>query len=184
MEERVIFAGFGGQGVLTMGLIITYAGMLEGKNVSWTPSYGPEMRGGTANCNVTVSDDEVGSPVIIEATSVVVMNRPSLDKYESYVVPGGKLFVNTSLVDRKPQRKDIEVYEVPANEIASELGNLKVANMVMLGAFVEATKIVKMETVLKALTEVFGKGKEHMMAINEKALEKGAELIRNMVSTK
>ncbi|HHW56164.1 2-oxoacid:acceptor oxidoreductase family protein [Thermoanaerobacter thermohydrosulfuricus] len=184
MEERIIFAGFGGQGVLSMGLIITYAGMFEGKNVSWTPSYGPEMRGGTAFCNVTVSDEEVGSPVITEATSVIVMNRPSLDKYESYVISGGKLFINTSLVDKKAERKDIEVYEIPANDIANELGNLKIANMVMLGAFVEATKVVKMETVIKALPEVFGKGKEHLMSINEKALYRGAELIKSLITTK
>src|SRR5690606_15420906 len=110
--------------------LLTYAGMIENKNVSWLPSYGPEMRGGTANCGVVVSAEAVGSPVVINPTSAIVMNRPSLDKFEPAIVEGGKLFINSSLIDRKSTRDDIEVYYVPANEIANELGNMRVANMV------------------------------------------------------
>ncbi|ORX23535.1 2-oxoacid:ferredoxin oxidoreductase subunit gamma [Thermoanaerobacterium sp. PSU-2] len=177
MNEKIIFAGFGGQGIMSMGLIMSYAGMMDGKNVSWLPSYGPEMRGGTANCHVTISDEPVGSPIINEATVVIAMNRPSLEKYEKYVVPGGKLFINTSLIKEKAKRNDIEVYEIAANDIANEIGNLKIANMVILGALIKATNITKIESTLKALVEVLGPSKEHLVSINEKALEKGAELI-------
>lgn len=182
MEERIIFAGFGGQGIMSMGMLLTYAGMMEGKNVSWLPSYGPEMRGGTANCNVTVSDEPVGSPVITEATTVVVMNRPSLDKFEEYLVPGGKLFINSSLISKKAERNDIEVYEIPANDIANELGNLRIANMVVLGAILERTQLVKKESVLKALLKVLGPGKEHLVPLNEQALNRGAELVKEPVN--
>src|SRR5690554_7242810 len=104
--QQVIIAGFGGQGVMSMGQLLTYAGMLEGKNVSWLPSYGPEMRGGTANCNVIISDDEVGSPIVTKASAVIALNRPSLDKFEDAVVPGGLLFINSTLIDRKAERDD------------------------------------------------------------------------------
>lgn len=137
MTHQIISAGFGGQGVLLLGQLVAYAGMAEGKNVSWLPSYGPEMRGGTANCCVVVSDEDVAARVVVEADSVIVMNRPSLEKYEKNVVPGGKLFINSSLIEDEPSRKDIEVYRVPASEIADELGNGRVANIVMLGAMLE-----------------------------------------------
>ena len=142
MEERIIIAGFGGQGVMALGQLLTYSGMIEDRKVSWLPSYGPEMRGGTANCNVIVSSDKVGSPVVVEATSSIMMNRPSLDKFEESMVAGGKLFINSSLIDRKTKRDDLDAYYIPANDIANELGNPRVANMVMLGAFLEATKAV------------------------------------------
>ena len=122
MTEQVIMAGFGGQGMLLAGQILAYAGLDEGKNVSWLPSYGPEMRGGTANCCVIVSDEEIGSPVVAEADTVIVMNRPSLDKYESAVKTGGLLIINSSLIDQKSTREDIDVVYVPANELAEELG--------------------------------------------------------------
>jgi 2-oxoglutarate ferredoxin oxidoreductase subunit gamma len=142
MIEQVIMAGFGGQGVMSMGQLLAYSGMLEGKNVSWLPSYGPEMRGGTANCNVIVSDDEIGSPIVTEATAVIAMNLPSLDKFEHSVMPGGTLIINSSLIERKCSRTDIDVFYIPANEIADELGNNRVANMVMLGAYLKKTGIV------------------------------------------
>ena len=136
--ERVICAGFGGQGVMSMGQLLTYAGMLEEKEVSWLPSYGPEMRGGTANCSVTISDMPVGSPVITDdATCAIVMNLPSLDKFENDVVAGGKVLVNSSLIEKKVQTTDVDAYYIPANEIALELGNPRVANMIMLGAYLE-----------------------------------------------
>lgn len=180
MEERIVIAGFGGQGVMALGQLLTFSGMTEGKHVSWLPSYGPEMRGGTANCNVIISTEAVGSPVVIDSTSAIVMNRPSLDKFEDLVVDGGKLFINSSLVDREAKREGIDIYYIPANEIADKLGNSRVANMVMLGAYLEATKSVEVDTVLeKAFTAVFGEGKSHLLPINKEALEKGAELVRD-----
>ena len=179
MEERIIIAGFGGQGVMALGQLLTYSGMIEDKKVSWLPSYGPEMRGGTANCNVIVSTDEVGSPVVVESTASIMMNRPSLDKFEDSMVPGGKIFINSSLIDRKTTREDVDAYYIPANEIANELGNPRVANMVMLGAFLEATKAVKVDSVLnEAFTAVFGENRAHLMPINKEALERGAALAR------
>ncbi len=183
MEERVIMAGFGGQGVMAIGQLLTYAGMIENKNVSWLPSYGPEMRGGTANCGVVVSAEAVGSPVVINPTSAIVMNRPSLDKFEPAIVEGGKLFINSSLIDRKSTRDDIEVYYVPANEIANELGNMRVANMVMLGAYVEASKTVSLDSILEGFTKVFGENKAHLLPINKQALEKGAEIVKEQMAT-
>ena len=178
MQERVIMAGFGGQGVMSMGQLLTYAGMIENKHVSWLPSYGPEMRGGTANCNVMVSDGPIGSPIVTEATAAIVMNRPSLDKFEDDVVKGGNLLINSSLIDRKANREELNAYYIPANEMAVELGNAKVANMIMLGAYLELTKAVKVESIVAALKKVFGESKAHLIPLNEKALEKGAEAVR------
>lgn len=181
MEEKVIMAGFGGQGVMAIGKLLAYAGMIEGKHVTWMPSYGPEMRGGTANCSVVVSDEEVGSPLISkDGTAAIVMNLPSLAKFENELVPGGKLLINKSLINEKPTRTDLDVHYVSANELASELGNDKVANMVMLGAYLELTKIVKVESVLDAFVKVFGENKSKLVPINKKALEKGAEAAKKM----
>ena len=179
MEERVIVAGFGGQGVMSMGQLLTYSGMIENKNVSWLPSYGPEMRGGTANCNVIVSDGLIGSPIVTEATTTIAMNRPSLDKFEKDTISGGKLLINSSLIDKKATRDDVEVYYIPCNDIALELGNTKVANMVMLGAYLELTKAVKFDSIIEAFKKVFGESKAHLIPLNQNALEKGAEAIRN-----
>lgn len=178
MEERIIIAGFGGQGVMAMGQLLTYSGMLEDKKVSWLPSYGPEMRGGTANCNVIISTEPVGSPVVVEATTAIVLNKPSLDKFESSVVSGGRLFINSSLIDRKSTRDDIEVYYIPANEIANDLGNSKIANMVMLGAYLQATATVEVDSIYKAFGKVFGESKAHFLPINKEGLEKGAEIVK------
>lgn len=178
LNEQIIMAGFGGQGVLSMGQLLTYAGMLEGKNVSWLPSYGPEMRGGTANCSVIISDKPVASPIVTNSTAVIAMNRPSLDKFEPTIVKDGLLLINSSLIDRKAKRDDIRAYGIPANEIANELGNSKIANMVMLGAYLEATGALKKESVVEALKKVFGAKKEHLIPVNKDALERGAELVR------
>ncbi len=181
MEERIIIAGFGGQGVMAMGQLLTYAGMIEGKHVSWLPSYGPEMRGGTANCSVIVSSEPVGSPVVVNSTTAIVMNKPSLDKFEPSVNKGGRLFINSSLIEQKSKRDDIEVYYIPANEIADELGNMRVANMVMLGAYLEATKTVDVESVLEGFTKVFGENRAHLIPINKEALERGAQAVREQM---
>lgn len=179
MAEKVIMAGFGGQGVMAIGKLLAYAGMLEGKEVSWLPSYGPEMRGGTANCSVIVSESLIGSPVITDdATAAIVMNLPSLTKFEQDIVPKGKIIVNKSLIEKEASRDDIDVYYVPANDIAIELGNAKAANMVMLGAYLELTKIVKPESAIKAFTKVFGEKKAKFIPLNEKALKKGAEAVK------
>lgn len=177
-NEKVIMAGFGGQGIMSMGQLLTYAGMIEGKQVSWLPSYGPEMRGGTANCNVIVSDSLIGSPVITNnATCAIVMNLPSLTKFEVNVEAGGSLLINSSLIAQKPSRDDVKPYYIPANEIALELGNSKVANMVMLGAYIKLTGCVKQETIVEALKKVFGPSKAHLLPMNEEALTRGAALV-------
>ena len=173
-----IFAGFGGQGVLLIGKLVAYAGMDEGRNVSWLPSYGPEMRGGTANCSGVVSDDPIASPVLSMADCVIAMNTPSLDKFEANVLPGGKLFINSSIIDKKATRTDIDVYYVPCNDIADQLGNPKVLNMAMLGAYLEATKVVGVESVLQALLHSLGEKKAHLIPLNRQAIEMGAESIR------
>ena len=173
-----IFAGFGGQGVLLIGKLVAYAGMDEGRNVSWLPSYGPEMRGGTANCSVVVSDDPIASPVLSMADCVIAMNTPSLDKFEANGLPGGKLFINSSIIDKKATRTDIDVYYVPCNDIADQLGNPKVLNMAMLGAYLEATKVVGVESVLQALLHSLGEKKAHLIPLNRQAIEMGAESIR------
>ncbi len=177
MKNEMIIAGFGGQGVLLIGQMLAYAGMKEGRNVSWLPSYGPEMRGGTTNCSVIISDDPVGSPVVTEADTVIVFNKPSLDKFEKSLVPGGRLFINSSLIDRKPSLDDTEVYYIPANDIALKLGNLKVANIVMLGAFIAASNVATRKKLFESLKKVFGEKKAHLIAINEKAFEEGVKLI-------
>lgn len=177
MILEAIFAGFGGQGVMLMGQMLAYAGMYESKNVSWFPSYGPEMRGGTANCSVVVSDDPIGSPVVSEPDILVAMNRPSMEKFEKSIKPGGILFYNSSLIDVKPNRTDIKVVPIPANDIASEIGNTKVANMVVIGAVIKSTNIVKFDTVMMVLKKTFTGKKENLVLINKAALEKGMALV-------
>ena len=173
-----IFAGFGGQGVMLMGQLLAYSGMYEGKNVTYFPSYGPEMRGGTANCSVIVSDEPVGSPVISDLGILVAMNRPSLEKFEAALKPGGILFYNSSLIAVKPKRTDIKAHAISANEIAIELGNIRVANMVIMGAILKATGVVSLDTVMKVLTEKVLTGKKKdLVGVNRAALEKGMELI-------
>ena len=178
MENKVICAGFGGQGVMSMGQLLAYAGMIEDKHVSWLPSYGPEMRGGTANCGVTVSDEEIGSPIITnDADIAIVMNLPSLIKFEKDVKPGGKIFVNSSLIEKKVERTDIEVYYIDANKVAADIGNIKAANLVMLGAVLKSTPIVDIESILEAFKKVFGPSKEKFIPQNREALIKGGENI-------
>ncbi|MHC1719998.1 MAG: 2-oxoacid:acceptor oxidoreductase family protein [Clostridiaceae bacterium] len=174
-SQQIIFAGFGGQGILSMGKFLAYAGMDANMQVSWLPSYGPEMRGGTANCSVIVQDEAVGSPIVTRADSVVVMNRPSLDKFENTIIPGGLLIMDSDLVDRMPERKDIEVIAIPAQTIAEELGSKTIANMVLLGALVKKTGIVSMEAILGSLKD---HGKEKFFESNKIAMEKGASYVK------
>lgn len=175
MQHDMILAGFGGQGVLLVGKMIAYAGMHEGKEVSWLPSYGPEMRGGTANCTVVVSETPVGSPVIRSPYALLAMNLPSLDRFENDVRPGGVIVVNTSMVNRDVKRTDVTVVRVPANEIAIELNNPRSANIVALGALVAATQAVSLEEVEKVVRETFS-SKPKQVEINVEALHRGYEV--------
>lgn len=177
MLHEIIIAGFGGQGVMSMGQIIAIAGMSEGKHVSWLPSYGPEQRGGTANVSVIVSDEPIGSPVVTQPSVAIVLNNPSFDKFEQTVKRDGILIVNASLVARKSKRNDITVIEVEANKIANELGNGKVANTVLLGAFLEISKALKPTSVINSLKTVLPEKKHHLIEINEHALKKGSEQV-------
>ncbi|MDD2481399.1 MAG: 2-oxoacid:acceptor oxidoreductase family protein [Lutispora sp.] len=178
MTHQIIMAGFGGQGVMSMGKILVEAGLKEGKNVSWLPSYGPEMRGGTANCSVIISEEPVGAPTVTEATAAIVMNRPSLDKFEKDVIPGGDLLINSSLIDKKATRDDINVYYVPANEIANDMGSGKIANMVMLGAYLKITGAAKEDTIMEYIAEVFSGKKASVVPLNKEALKRGADCIK------
>ena len=168
---KMFFAGSGGQGVLLMGQIITYAAMLEGKEATFLPSYGPEMRGGTANCTVVVSDKPVSSPLIYEADIAVVMNRPSMDKFEPMVKAGGFMFYNESIIDRKPERADIKSVAVDLAARCAALGNDKVANMVMLGAILRETGIVRPDTVREEIRHMFSGRKEKFLPMNLAAFD-------------
>lgn len=179
MLDEIIIAGFGGQGILLMGRLIAQAGMLEGKHVVWMPSYGPEMRGGTANCTVIVSSEEVASPVVPNPKTLIAMNQPSLDKFEPLVEKDGIIVVNQSLVSREIRRDDLQIVMVPANDIANELGNLRVANMVALGSYVALSKSVKMETIFKALDQTISKKLDKLLALNKEALKRGENIINN-----
>ena len=175
MQRDVIMAGFGGQGILLIGKMLAYAGMHEGMEVSWLPSYGPEMRGGTANCTVVISDKPVGSPVIRSPRAVVAMNLPSLEKFEPDVREGGLLLINSSLINRGAERDDLTVIEIPANEVASELGNPRGANMVALGAYLGATDAVPVDSVIEVVRETFS-AKPAVIDVNIEALRRGYEL--------
>ena len=179
MKEQILIAGFGGQGVLAMGKMLAEAALAEGREVSWLPSYGPEMRGGTSNVSVNLSDQPIGSPVIGagDASCVVAMNLPSLLKFENFVRPNGVILVNSSIIDRKVQRRGVHAAYVPANDIASELGNPKVLNMVMLGAYIARTGLVKAETMIDYVKKVFGGKKPELVELNKKAIERGAAAV-------
>ncbi len=175
-EHSTVIAGFGGQGVLFAGLVLSHAGMSAGLNVAWIPSYGPEMRGGTANCTVIISEEEIGSPIVSSPAAAVVMNEPSLVKYGPRVRPGGVLVVNRSLAKSAFSRPDLRILEIQASDIATEMGTDRVANMVALGALVRATGILPLEMVAAAVAETLGPGKEKFVAPNREALRRGAEL--------
>ncbi len=174
-QFEVTWAGFGGQGIMVAGQLLAYSGINEGKNVVWIPSYGPEMRGGTAYCTVVVSDQRIGSPIINAPTCCAVFNRPSFDKFEPKVKPGGFLLVNSSLIDVTTDRTDLTEVLVPANDMALAAGNGRAANIAMVGAFIGATGVVSYDTVLRTLDEKLGRKKD-MLAINHKVLKQAFEL--------
>ena len=176
-QHEIIFAGFGGQGILSMGKFLAYAGLESKFNVSWLPAYGVEMRGGTANCSVILSDEKIGSPIVDEATACVVMNGPSFDKFEGYVAEGGLILLDSDLVESESTREDIKIFRIPAQSIATEIGSKAIANMVLLGALIKQTDIVSMDAILMSLKE---NGKEKYFEMNRQALEKGAEYITKL----
>ncbi len=177
-NERILCAGFGGQGVMSLGQLLAYAGMIENKHVTWLPSYGPEMRGGTAYCNVVVSNRPVGSPIVTgNATCAIVMNLPSLLKFEQSVIPGGMILVNCSLTDQTVSRRDVHAYYIPAGELAKECGNPKAANMVMLGAYLALTGTVRVASISQAFKKVFGEKGLRFLDLNILALQKGADAV-------
>lgn len=171
--EDVIIAGFGGQGLMFIGRLLAYSAMMEGRHVTWIPSYGPEMRGGTANCTVVVSSYPIGSPVIAHPRSAIVMNQPSYDTFKPRVSSGGILLMNSSLIKPGERRGDIAVVEVPANKIAAELGNDRVANMVMLGAYVATRRLVSDESIFEGLRYILGEGGQQFFEVDVKAFERG-----------
>ena len=177
MQTESIIAGFGGQGILFAGKMLAYAGMEQGKNVTWLPSYGPEMRGGTANVTVIISDEEIGAPVVRQPQVALVFNIPSMEKYEPLVRAGGALIYNSSLVDSAHPRADISYYPAPANDIAQELGNPTTANMVALGAMIAATQLMPLAAVRQALRRHLPASKQMLLQENELALQRGAALV-------
>ena len=175
MYQGIRISGFGGQGVISAGVLLAQAGMMEGKEVSFFPAYGAEMRGGTANCSVVISSDEVAAPIVSAPDTAIVLNEPSLAKFEPMIKPGGLLIINTSLVNSKPTRTDIKVLNVPCNQVAGELGNAKVMNMVAMGAFAAATGAISVDAISKALPKVYKKLKQDVIDLNIQALKRGAE---------
>jgi 2-oxoglutarate ferredoxin oxidoreductase subunit gamma len=178
MQQEVIFAGFGGQGVLFAGQLLAYAALEQGLEVTWIPSYGPEMRGGTANCTVVVSDEEIGSPVVAHPGAVVVFNGPSLDKYAPMVRPGGWVVVNASLVPQAVTREDVQVLRVEGSQMAEALGERKLANLVMLGALLARLPILPLDAVEAALREHLPARHQRLLVPNCQALHAGAEAAR------
>jgi len=178
MNEELIIAGFGGQGVLSMGMTLAYAGMVEDKQVAWIPSYGPEMRGGTANCTVIVSDTKVSSPIISSYDTAIVLNQPSLEKFEPKVKPGGTLIYESNNILNPPTRKDINIYAIPAAVEADEIGNKKAMNMIILGAFLSKKPLVSVKAIMEGLSKVLPERNHNLLPINEKALNRGMSLIK------
>lgn len=180
MQEEMIIAGFGGQGVLSMGQILCYSGVMENKEVSWMPSYGPEMRGGTANCIAIISDSKISSPILTKFDTVIALNQPSLDKFESAVKPGGLLIFEASTILNPPTRKDIVIIPIEAANEATKLKNSKVMNMIVLGAFLQMKPIIKMENIIEGIKKVLPERYHHLIPLNKQALEKGMELAQNV----
>lgn len=173
MTNQILLAGFGGQGILFSGKFLAYDGLLEEREVSWLPSYGPEMRGGTCNCSVILSDTKIGSPIVANPDILIAMNLPSLDRFESAAVPGAKIFVDSSLIDRKVARSDVEAYYIPATRIASDEGLSGLANMIMIGLMIKKTGIIPYENVERAMKKLVPAKKANLIELNIKAVELG-----------
>ncbi len=177
MTEEMIIAGFGGQGVLSMGQILCYGGVMQGLEVSWMPSYGPEMRGGTANCTVILSDDPISSPVLTQFDTAIVLNQPSMDKFEKAVKPGGLLIYEVNGMTREPERKDIRVCSLAAYDESVRMENTKVFNMIVIGGFLAIKPVLELENVIKGLEKVLPSRYHHLIPLNEKAIRRGMDLM-------
>lgn len=173
MNKQILIAGFGGQGILFSGKFLAYEGLIDNKEVSWLPSYGPEMRGGTANCSIILSDKKVGSPIVDKPDILIAMNGPSLDKYENETVAGGQIYVDSSLIDKKVARDDVETYYIPASQIASDENLTGLANMIMVGMMIKHSGIIPYENVEKAMAKIVSAKKQHLLDLNLKAIEIG-----------
>ena len=180
MKEEIIIAGFGGQGVLSMGKILAYSGLMEDKEVSWMPAYGPEQRGGTANVTVIVSDEKISSPILSQYDTAIILNQPSLEKFESKVKPGGILIYDGYGIIHPPTRKDITVYRVDAMDAANEMQNAKAFNMIVLGGLLKVKPVVCIDSVLKGLKKTLPERHHHLIPMSEAAIQKGMELIRQV----
>ncbi len=178
MTEEIIIAGFGGQGVLSMGKILAYSGIMQGQEVAWMPSYGPEMRGGTANVTVIISDSRISSPILQEFDTAIILNQQSMDKFESMVKPGGVLIYDPNGIIRHPERKDISIYKIEATEEAARLKNAKTFNMIILGAFLKVKPIVKLENVVKGLEKSLPARHHNLIPMNQEAIQRGMEIVK------
>lgn len=183
MQEEFVFSGFGGQGVMFAGQLLAYAAMDEGKEVTWIPSYGPEMRGGTAHCFVVISDRPIGSPLVKNPKTAIVFNLPSFEKYQSIVAPGGLLAVNSTLIPPRDIRNDIHVLRVPATSIADEIGSLRIANLVMLGAVLAARPVLPLDALKHALEGHIPAHRRNMLGMNFEAVDRGAAVALEQVAT-
>ena len=173
MNKQILIAGFGGQGILFSGKFLAYEGLIDNKEVSWLPSYGPEMRGGTANCSIILSDKKVGSPIVDKPDILIAMNAPSLEKYENETVKGGQIFVDSSLIEKKVERDDVSAYYIPATKIANDENLPGLANMIMVGLMIKHTDIIPYENIEKAMAKIVSAKKQHLLDLNLKAIEIG-----------
>lgn len=180
MKEEIIISGFGGQGVLSMGKILTYSGLMEDKEVTWMPAYGPEQRGGTANVTVIISDDKISSPILSKYDAAIILNQPSLDKFESKVKPGGILIYDSYGIINPPTRKDIRVFRIAAMDAANEMGNPKAFNMIVLGGLLKICPVVTIENVLRGLKKTLPVRHHNLIPMNEEAIRKGMDLIKEV----
>ncbi len=180
MTEEIIIAGFGGQGVLSMGKILAYSGIMQDQEVSWMPSYGPEMRGGTANVTVILSDERISSPILTEYDTAIILNQQSMDKFESSVKPGGILLYDPNGISHHPKRKDINIYKINASKEAADLGMRKIFNMIILGGYLKIRPIVKLENVILGLKKSLPQRYHHMIPDNEKAITRGLQIVEEV----
>ncbi len=180
MNEEIIIAGFGGQGVLSMGKILAYSGVMQDMEVSWMPAYGPEMRGGTANVTVILSDERISSPILHEYDTAIILNQQSMDKFESDVKPGGTLIYDGNGITRHPERTDINIYRVDATEEAARMNSAKIFNMIVLGGYLKVKPVVKMENVIAGLKKSLPERHHHLIPMNEKAIHQGMEVIKEV----
>jgi len=184
MTEEIIIAGFGGQGVLSLGKILCYSGIMQNQEVSWMPSYGPEMRGGTANVTVILSDERISSPILNEYDTAILLNQQSIDKFEKTVKPGGMLLYDSNGISRHPERKDINIYLVDAAEEAGKMETTKTFNMIVLGAYLKIKPIVKLENVIKGLKKSLPERHHHLIPLNEKGIYRGLKIVKEVSLSK